>query len=164
MSIATIAADVSTLTSDARTALSSLAPLLQTGTATAKDLGAGAAQLTTCAGAIRAVRVDLDALAVEDEQLYPDGGTAIALWRWERSTRYALTRLDGRLTASIAVAKEVQAGQKLTLHTVRAGQSLQAIAAIYLGGWAEWPRIAAANGLKAGPVAVGTVLIIPSKV
>ncbi len=164
MSIPSINAAAGALASNAGAALGSVATLLQLGTASAQDIGATGAQVTTCQTAIRAVRADLDALAVEDAQLWPDGAVAIGLWRWERSLRYGLVRLSGRLTRASAIVAEIATGQGTTLHTVRAGQSLQAIAAIYLGGWAEWPRIAAANGLKAGPVAVGTVLIIPSKV
>jgi len=163
MSIPSINAAAGALASDAGAALGSVASLLQLGTATAKDIGAAGASVTACQSAIKAVRADLDALAVEDAQLWADGGVALGLWRWERGLRYSLVRLSGRLTRASAIVAEIGAGQGVTLHTVRAGQSLQAIAAIYLGGWAEWPRIAAANGLKAGPVATGTVLIIPAK-
>jgi nucleoid-associated protein YgaU len=75
-----------------------------------------------------------------------------------------LSRLEGQLQASLAIVDQLRAGIAQGYVTVGSGDTLQSLAAKYLGGWQEWPRLAAANGLPAGPVAVGTTLILPQRV
>ena len=96
-------------------------------------------------------------------QIWEDAAITIELWAWERACRRAMSLLEYQLQAAGAVAAELLSGRQETYHTVRTGETLQSIAQTYLGSWSEWQRIAAANGLKAGPVPVGTTIIIPQR-
>ena len=88
----------------------------------------------------------------------------LTLWGWERDVRRSLSRMESAIQSSLTIADGLRTGTGLRYYTTRANDTLQSIAARFLGGWQEWPRIAAANGLKAGPVAENTTLIIPQKV
>lgn len=162
-SLLTARDDVLALLSSASTAMALALAATSTGTPSASQLGQAMAAITSAQTAIRAVRADLDGTDVTACQVYDDAAVTLELWRWERGVRATLSTLESDLHAAGANVRELLSGIRETLHTVRTGETLQSIAAAYLGGWAEWPRICAANGIKAGPVAVGTVLIIPQK-
>lgn len=154
---------VLSLQASAVTAMDLAAAALTVGTPSASQLGQAMAAITSAQTAIRAVRADLDGTDVTTCQVYDDAAVTLDLWRWERGVRASLSTLESALHAAGANLGELLSGIRETLHTVRTGETLQSIAAVYLGSWSEWPRISAANGLKAGPVAVGTVLVIPQR-
>lgn len=163
-SVKTASDDITAVAASATTAMEAARAVLTTANATDADVGAVASALTTAGVDIRAIRTDLDGTDVEALQRWDDAATTIALWKWERGCRRSLTRMEGKAQAALAVASELRTGRGLGYYTTRAGDTLQSIAATYLGGWTQWPRLARANGLKAGPVPAGTVLVIPQKV
>lgn len=144
--------------------LAALLAALQSGQATTAEIRTGIATLTAAAASIRSIRVTLDVTDVEAEQVYSDAAVTLALWDWERSTRWALAGLDRRIRDALGVAVELLAGRGQTMHTLRLGETIQSVAARYLGDWREWTKIAAVNGLDASPPTVGTVLVIPQRV
>lgn len=163
-SVKTASDAIAAVAADASTAMEAARAVLTTASATDTDVGAVASALTTAGASIREIRTDLDGTDVEALQRWDDGATTIVLWKWERGCRRSLTRLEGKTQTALAAANELRTGRGLGLYTTRAGDTLQSIAATYLGGWSQWPRLARANGIKAGPVPAGTVLVIPQKV
>lgn len=138
--------------------------LYTTDSATDQTAGALISAITTQQATIRAIRGGLDLTDVEGLQTYDDAAVTLALWTWERAVRRSLTRLESQLAGALAVAVELRSGRALTVYTTRPGDTLQSVAARFLGGWQEWTRIAAANGLAPSPVAAGTPLVIPRAV
>lgn len=163
-SLKTAIADVSAVAASSSAAMTTAQAVLKTASATDADVGNFASALTTAQKDVRAIRADLDSTDVEALQRYEDAAVTIGLWRWERGVRRSLTLLEGRARDAVAVATELRTGRGLGYYTTRPGDTLQSIAQTYLGGWQEWPRLSRANGIKAGPVAPGTVLVIPQKV
>lgn len=145
-------------------AVNAVSTTLRTNTATDQTIGVTASKLTTAAVNIRAIRASLDATDVAALQVYDDAAVTLALWGWERDVRRSLSRMEASIQDALVVATALRTGPGQRYYTTRANDTLQSIAARFLGGWQEWPRIAAANGLKAGPVAENTTLIIPQKV
>lgn len=157
-------ADVTEITDAVGDSLAGLLVALQTGRATTAGVRTSIATMTAAAADLRAVRTTLDATDVEAEQVYDDAAVTLALWGWERGLRWSLASLDARITTGLAVGRELLSGRGETLHTVRLGETMQSIAARYLGDWRQWTTIAAVNGLDSSPVTVGTVLTIPQRV
>lgn len=112
---------------------------------------------------VRQLRKVLDVEDVEASDLLDSGENTLALWTWERALRYALVRASGVLTRLERALASLTDGDGRLVHVVRAGETLQTIAARYLGGWEEWWRLVAANGLASGVVEAGQVLVIPEK-
>ena len=112
---------------------------------------------------LRLIRKELDATNVEDSDLLGDGENTLALWTWERALRYAMVRASGVLTRLEKVLASLTDGDGRQVHVVRSGETLQTIAARYLGGWEEWWRLVQANALSSSVVTVGQKLIIPEK-
>lgn len=163
-SATTLRDDAAAVSATVSAAVDAIADLLRTTTWTDQDVGALVSALTGAASTILAIRSDLDETRMADLQRYEDGATLLALVGWERDIRRALGLLAGQVQGSLAVALELQAGVARGYYTTRPGDTLEGVAALYLGGWQEWPRLAAANGLQPGPVAAGTTLIIPQAV
>lgn len=163
-SLLTLRDDVLAMHAAAATALALTSAALATTSPTAAQLGACMTALVSAASSIRTIRATLDGCDVTLSQVYDDAAVTLLLWQWERGVRASLSDVEHAIQAGQAAVGELLGGIKQTLHTVRTGETLQSIAATYLGAWSEWPRISAANGLRAGPVAVGTVLVIPQRV
>lgn len=162
---ASIQATVTTIAADVSTGLATIQAALRAGTQTTADIRRALAVLTNAAEDIRAVRIDLDAYVATDQQLYPDGAITLALWQWACATRQTLTGLDGGIRKGIDIANELLLGRAQTRYAVRSGDTLQSIAARYLGSWQDWMRLVDANGLDPGAtLAAGTVLTIPQRV
>jgi nucleoid-associated protein YgaU len=155
--------DVTDLTASLVAAFATVRTTLATGTATNAQLSALRADLTGYRGDLAAIRVDLDATDVADFQLYDDGAVLIGLWTWERDTRHELALLAPKVRAAETVAVRLVAGATREVYVTRSGDTLQKLAARFLGDWKEWPRIAEANGLDGGALESGTRLIIPPK-
>ena len=162
-SLLDLQADIDDLAARLASALAILEEKLVAETWTVRDLRGLRASLAGVDSDIGEVRSQLDAADVTTYLIADSAERRIQLWRWERETRKRLVRLRGQVAQADAIAAEVEAGQARTRHAVRSGETLQSIAAAYLGDWREWPRLAAANGLAAGTVTPGTVLIIPAK-
>lgn len=163
-SVKTASEDIAAVAADVTAAMESARSVLTTARATDADVGNVASALTSAGVAIREIRADLDSTDVEALQKYEDAAVTVQLWKWERSNRRAMTLVEGQAQAALAVATELRTGRGLGYYTTRPGDTLQSVAAKFLGGWQEWPRLARANGVKAGPVSAGTVLVIPQKV
>lgn len=112
---------------------------------------------------IRLLRVDLDREDVETSDLLDEGQNTLALWTWERALRASLVRSSGLLTKLEATLASLSDGDGRLVHVVRDGETLQMIAARYLGGWMEWWRLIEANGLADPILVAGQVLVIPEK-
>lgn len=112
---------------------------------------------------LRLLRVELDAEDVEASDLLDDAQNTLSLWTWERFLRYALVQASGVLTRLEKALASLADGDGRLVHVVRSGETLQTIAARYLGGWGEWWRLVAANNLSTAVVEVGTKLVIPEK-
>lgn len=163
-SLLTARNDVLAVQAAAVTALTITTTALNAGTATPATYGRCQSAMTEAQEGLRSILVELDGTDVQAQQVYSDAAVTIELWAWERAVRATLVALDGQMQSAQAVIVQLLAGVQQTYHTVRAGETLQSIAATYLGSWTEWPRISAANGLKAGPIAAGTVILIPQAV
>jgi nucleoid-associated protein YgaU len=153
--------DVTAAVSDG---LASVVAALSTGTQTTADIRRTSAVFTDAAAQVRTIRRDLDGYDPVARRLYPDAALTLTLWQWERAQRWGLAGLDANIRDGRSIAMELLQGRGLTLHAVRAGETLQSIAAKFLGDWREWPRIAEANGLAVGASIASLNLIIPTKV
>lgn len=151
------------LASGVSAALASVQSALATGTATPAQLSTLRADLTGYRGDLADLRTDLDATDVADFQLYDDGQVLIQLWIWDRETRRALVALAPKIRAAEDVAERLVAGAAREVYVTRSGDTLQKLAARFLGNWQEWPRLAEANGLDGGALASGTRIVIPPK-
>lgn len=161
--IAALRDDVVAVTDAVSAGLATVVDALAAGAETTAQIRTTVATLTGAAADVRAIRADLDTLDVEAEQLYDDAAVTLALWTWERGVRWSLTSLDASIRTTLPIADELLRGRSELQHVVRAGETLQSIAARYLGDWREWPRLAAHNSVDPAGVATGTVLLIPSR-
>lgn len=130
---------------------------------TEAELTGHRAELTDAAADLLTLRRQLDREDMVEHLPWRDARLLLLRWRWERELRHAVLAVDAdarRLQNRIQALLE---GARLTRHVVRTGDTLQKIAAAYLGSWEEWPRIAALNRLEPGQPAVGTVLQIPGR-
>jgi nucleoid-associated protein YgaU len=155
--------DVEALTEGFTAAVAAIESALTTGTATAAQLSALRADLTGYRGDLAAIRTDLDATDVSDFLVFDDGEILVRLWLWERDTRHALVGLAPKVRAAETVATRLVAGAAREVYVTRKGDTLQRIAARFLGDWRAWPRIADANGLDGGTLTSGTRITIPPK-
>lgn len=144
-------------------AVDGISVALSTGTSTSRQLSNLRASLTGYRADIVALRGELDGTDVTAFQLYDDGAVTIQLWRWERALRHSLISLASRVRAAEAVTSRLLAGSAREVYVTRSGDTLQRIAARFLGDWQEWPRIAEANSLAPGAIPSGTRLIIPPR-
>ena len=127
------------------------------------ELTSHRAELTSALADLLTLRRQLDREDMAEHLPWRSARTLLLRWGWERELRHALVTADAdarRLQGRIQALLE---GARLTRHVVRSGETLQRIAARYLGSWEEWPRIAALNRLEPGQPAVGTVLQIPGR-
>ena len=155
--------DVADIVEGVASATAGVTTALQTGVATPAQLGALRASLTGYRADIDAVRADMDSTDVSTFQLYDDAAVLISLWDWQAGLRSALIKLAPKVRAAETVALRLIAGSARVVYTSKSGDTLQAIAAKFLGDWREWNRIAEANGITAGALASGTRLVIPPK-
>lgn len=137
--------------------------LLEAGTASARDVRNARATLEGYLADIAALRDDLDATDVSDFGLGSRADVKLRLWRWERDVRGAFRRLAGEMVAAQGTAEDLERGIARRLHVVQTGETLQSLAALYLGDFRAWRRIADANSLTPGPLTRGTVLVIPER-
>lgn len=136
------------------------------------DLGGAMAarsvsRISAAVSGLRAFRAELDALDdQEDGGAYAAGLAARTLDRVlvERTARLQLVQLD-RFTADLLRAIEEQTrGRRRQVVVVRDGDTLEGLAARWLGSWEEWPRLAALNDLVPGQeLVVGSELLIPTR-
>lgn len=113
---------------------------------------------------LMALRVDLDATDVATLQGIERGDRTLRLWGWERELRAAMLGVDEQLRVLDERAEVYANGIRVRIHTVRAGETLQFIAAFYYSDWREWTRIAEANALRDELNLVsGQQLVIPEK-
>lgn len=155
--------DATDLTTGVAAAILAVQAALASGTQTERQLGNLRASLTGYRADLAEIRTMLDATDVLDFQLYDDGAVTIQLWAWERALRHALIALAPAVRSAEAVAEQLVEGSTRDVYTTRSGDTLQTVAAKFLGDWKEWPRIAAANGLAGGAVPSGTRLTIPPR-
>jgi nucleoid-associated protein YgaU len=158
-----VVAAVQALATEAKAMADTLAPAARGGALDARAVGGARASLAATLAAAKAVRRDLDGRDVLEHQVTGAAIDSIRLWQWERGTRSALVRLTDAALAVDARAAAWLAGQQAAVHVVHTGDTLQSVAARHLGGWEEWPRIAALNDLPPGPLRPGTVLALPTR-
>lgn len=163
MNLGTLRDDAVDISDRFATAHAAIADALSAGTATAAQLGAVDAALAGIQADVTSLRAELDAVDVTAYQVYPDAEVTLRLWTWERGLRHQLGLLRAGMVSARAAAQQLIAGQRRDMYVVRSGDTLQAIAARFLGDWREWTRIADANELEPGQPAAGTVLILPPK-
>ena len=163
MSLSEIRDAATDIAERATAAQSAIVAALTADAVTAQDLGALDATLVGIGADIRAARADLDAIDITEEQLYDDAAVTLALWSWERGLRHQLGVIGGAMFDADQEAKDLLSGLTRKVYVVRSGDTLQGVAARFLGDWREWPRIAEANGLAPGQPAAGTQLVIPPK-
>ncbi|WP_298516643.1 LysM peptidoglycan-binding domain-containing protein [uncultured Nocardioides sp.] len=163
MSVSTVNAALGSLTQTAQETTAAVAGALRSGTYTPRQVGHLRATLQGLADDAWEIRHGLDAGDVTRWQLTDRADDTIALWTWERTVRKQLVRFQGQVRKVDEVALQLSTGRRQQTHMVRSGETLQALAARYLGAWTEWPRIAEANGLAPGQPASGTVLVIPDR-
>ncbi len=153
-----------TLTESFTTVQESLSDALQSGNVTSAQLRYLEATLTGIADGVRGLRADMDPVRVEDETIYEDGANTIALWRWERGLRHAMTKFELSVRDALEITSHIDRGQDEQVYVSRSGDTLQRIAQSTLGDWREWPRLLEANpDLGPGNLPSGTVLTIPKK-
>jgi len=140
-----------------------LADALREGTHTAQDVRHIRATLAGVMSDRTDLRATLDGLDVDDLIIGTDAADTIRLWGWVAALRRALAAVARRAVEADTVAAALEAGVDQVIHVVRSGETLQSIAATYLGTWKAWTRIADANGLAPGQPTAGTVLIIPAR-
>lgn len=162
--VAAFNADAGAISAGVRTAIASVDTLLRQGKATAQTIRHLRAEVQGYLDDIRTLRTNLDLVDVEDLQTADRADDTLALWRWEREVRHTMGSAGYQLRRLWELLRDFEQGSTRTLHTVRSGDTLQRLAARYLGDWREWPRLLDANpGLEAGPLTSGQVLTIPSK-
>lgn len=135
--------------------------LVESGVSSDRDWLQLASDLTGYSADIRDVRADLDSYDVTDALLYQSGADSIRLWRWERRLRRSLVGLEGRMRRTLEQVVELAEGRPSRLYAVKSGDTLQTIAARQLGDWTRWRELATINGLDAGPVTPGIVIVLP---
>lgn len=147
-----------------RATFASVDALVRQGKATAQTIRHLRAEIQGYLDDARALRVSLDLVDVEDLQSVDLASDTLALWRWEREVRHTLGSAGYQLRRLWEQLRDLEQGSTRTLHTVRSGDTLQRLAARYLGDWREWTRILDANpDLEAGALTGGQVLVIPQK-
>ena len=162
--IRALAADIVAVETQAGVTLAAARDMLQAGTQTSRDLLQLQSATTGQRADIYDLRQQIDGATVADSLAVADGQNTLAIWLWERDTRHDLVTLDGHLRRCGEVVDLLVSGRTRLQHIVRSGQTLQQIAALYLGSWQEWPRILDANpSIMPGMLASGTILTIPEK-
>lgn len=156
--------DVGELVDGVRASLGLAETALLAGTSTSRDLLGLQATLVGYQEDCAAFRADLDATDVTELLVVETGDRVITLWLAERGLRRGLVTLSGKLRESQELVDQLVSGRRRLTHVVRSGDTLQRIAARYLGSWQEWPRLLDANPtISAGSLPSGTVLVIPEK-
>jgi len=156
--------EVGDLLDGARTTLTAAQTAVQAGTASTRDLLGLQASVVGYQEDCASLRADLDSTDVTDLLVVETGDRVIALWAAERSLRRGLVVLSGQLRQAQDVVDQLVSGRRRLTHVVRSGETLQRIAARYLGSWQEWPRLLDANpSISADSLPSGTVLVIPEQ-
>lgn len=163
MSVTSVNAAIATLTQGLQEASAAVRDVLRAGTYTPRQVGHLRATLQGLADDAWEIRRQLDAGDVTRWQLTDRADDTIHLWTWERTVRRTLVKIQGQIRRVDELAEQLAKGRQQRMHVVRSGDTLQSIAAHYLGAWSEWPRIAEANSLTPGQPSSGTVLVIPDR-
>lgn len=163
MSVLTIATDAAELLGRVVETREAVEDALSEGTYTTRDLRYLQASIAGERTDLRALRRRLDGTDVTLSLAVQTGERIIALWAWERGLRNALLPVEAGLRDTAAAARELERGRALKTYVVRAGDTLQGIAARFLGDWREWTRLLEANGLGGTAIIPGMVLTIPEK-
>jgi len=152
------------IASGAASAVAAVRSALSSGSYTAQQVRYLRAELQGYLDDARTVRASLDLLEVEGEQVVDDAEDTLHLLRWERESRHALQALGAAIRRAREALETLETGATRTVHLARSGDTLQRIAARYLGDWREWPRLLDANpDLAPGAVVGGTVVVIPER-
>ena len=164
MGLRDLAAAVQDLVDGVNASVNAVVGALQGGTSTFRDLHGVRASLTGYRADLAGIRGTLDATDVADFNLSGRADTFLRALRWERELRHRLVRLGSQILSAETAAAALEAGVARHVHLVVSGDTLQRLAARYLGDWQAWPRILEANpDLSPGPLTSGTVLVIPAK-
>jgi len=157
--------DATALLADVATAMGDVQETLAGGTYTASTVRHLRAEVWGLLGDARAWRRSLDAVDVEAQQATSDALVTLQALRWERELRHEVQRTCYVLRRLWAALEQLEVGQARTAHLVQRGDTLQRLAARYLGSWSEWPRLLDANpDLVPGSALVpGTILTVPAK-
>lgn len=137
--------------------------LIDAGTYTDNDIESFSTSIEEYLEDIADIRADLDPKNVTDYVIAERGDAYLRVWLWERQTRYALAKVARQMIDARDAAQELKTGKTKMLYITKHGDTLQSIAAKFLGNWQEWPKIAQANKIEPGIIASGTTLIIPEK-
>lgn len=152
------------ISTGATTAIAAVRTALSSDSYTAQQVRYLRAEVQGYLDDIGELRASLDLLDVEGEQVVDDAADTLHLLRWERETRHALQVLGAALRRTWEGLETLELGARRTVHVARSGDTLQRLAARYLGDWQEWPRLLDANpGLAPGVLAPGTLVTIPER-
>lgn len=137
--------------------------LIDAGTYTDKDIESFNSFANSHLNDIEDIRSSLDPKNVTDYVIAERGDAYLAVWEWEKQTRFALSVVARKLIDAKNAASELKTGKASLLYVTKRGDTLQSIAAKFLGSWQSWSIIADANGIEPGIIEPGTTLIIPEK-
>lgn len=142
---------------------SSFIDLIDAGTYTDNDIESFSTSIEKYLEDIADIRADLDPKNVTDYVIAERGDAYLRVWLWEKQTRYALAKVARQMIDARDASQELKSGKTKMLYITKHGDTLQSIAAKFLGSWQEWPKIAQANKIEPGIITSGTTLIIPEK-
>lgn len=163
-SLREIEVETTAIAEDLAPVLVELQTVLGSGSASDGQLGRLDTALEAARDDTRTLRDAVGSVDVADYQIGSDAGDRLCLWGWQVDTVSKLRQLTDAALQSQAAVAQFRGGSQTTTHEVRAGETLQSIAAARLGDWREWHRLVDANDLDPAEVlAPGTVLVIPEK-
>lgn len=137
---------------------------LEAGDVSSAQLRHLAARLRGLLDEIKAIRTDLDPADAVDflRGTHPD--QLVGVWQAERETRRQLVKASGSVLELIDIVGRIDAGDALSVYVSRDGDTLQGIAAVYLGDWRSWPALLDANPeISPGALDPGTLVFIPAR-
>jgi len=161
----TLRDDAATLLADVATALGDVQAAISGGTYTAATVRHLRAEVWGLLADARAWRQALDVVDVEAQQTTADAYITLQALRWERELRHEVQRASYALRRLHEGLESIEVGAARTEQCVQRGDTLQRLAARYLGSWQEWPKLLDANpDLVPGSALVpGALLTVPAK-